>query len=324
MLISVVVPVYNGEEFIRQAVESVLGQEGVDLELVVVDDGSLDDTVKIVTGYSDPRVRLVTQSRLGVAAARNQAIKEAKGDVIAFLDHDDRWLPGKLSIQLAMLQTPGVAAVGCLMNYINAKGRLLGTAGEFADNRQQDIAASRFMPFPISSLITWRTLALEVGGFDEELPRHITPVDDLDFVAKLATKGVVKTAMMPFGQYRIHSGSASVNHFFAMRKATRYLQGRTEARRQGADLSWTEFCENFKPSAKERIGDYTRYFYRSGGLAVASKQYPKAAMYIAAAFLLGPRYTVRRLDRQIFRKKPMTRLTKKLAKRNSLVDTPAS
>jgi glycosyltransferase involved in cell wall biosynthesis len=97
--VSVIIPVYNCEAFIAQAIESVMAQTYSSLEIIVIDDGSTDGTADIVRTYSAP-VRYVRQPHLGVAAARNRGIGTASGDFIAFLDADDVWLPEKLELQM--------------------------------------------------------------------------------------------------------------------------------------------------------------------------------------------------------------------------------
>jgi len=108
-LISVVIPTYNRAAVIRRAVESVRAQKGVSLELIIVDDGSTDDTESMLQSMEGP----ITHVRIphsGVSAARNRGIREAAGNWIAFLDSDDYWLPGKLKEQLRYLEneSPGV------------------------------------------------------------------------------------------------------------------------------------------------------------------------------------------------------------------------
>jgi glycosyltransferase involved in cell wall biosynthesis len=108
--ISVVLPVHDGELHVGEAIESVLGQGRDDLELVVVDDGSTDGTAGIVGGYGPP-VRVVTLGGVGAGEARNAGIEESRGELLAFLDHDDVWEPDKLAVQLAVLEDPAIDAV---------------------------------------------------------------------------------------------------------------------------------------------------------------------------------------------------------------------
>jgi len=99
MLVSVIIPTFNRAWILEEAVDSVLSQEFQDFELIVVDDGSTDNTWDILNGYQE-NVILVRQENKGVSAARNRGIGLASGELIAFLDSDDLWLPKKLSAQV--------------------------------------------------------------------------------------------------------------------------------------------------------------------------------------------------------------------------------
>jgi len=98
-LISVIIPTYNRADRIGVAVESVLAQTDRDWELIIVDDGSTDDTETVVQSFDDDRIKYIRQENHGVSAARNQGIKRARGGLIAFLDSDDRWEPRKSEVQ---------------------------------------------------------------------------------------------------------------------------------------------------------------------------------------------------------------------------------
>lgn len=87
--ISVILPVYNSQKFIKQAIESVLGQTFTDFELIIVNDGSTDSTLEIISDFKDKRIRLISQQNQGPGAARNNALKVAEGDYVMFLDSDD-------------------------------------------------------------------------------------------------------------------------------------------------------------------------------------------------------------------------------------------
>ena len=138
--ISVVVPVYNGAAFLREALESISGQSYAALEIIVVDDGSTDDTRAVVQAFaaqSPIPVRYVFQENRGQAAARNTGIRLAQGQWLAFLDADDIWMPEKLKIQAAF----------------------------FADPNLCDLALGRARFFR-------RTLRADGIGFDEEMSEH--------------------------------------------------------------------------------------------------------------------------------------------------------
>lgn len=102
-LISVIMAAYNGERYLAQALDSILAQEHVAFEVIIVDDGSTDNTSAVIKRYLAPRVTAIWQYNQGQGAAFNQAIKLAKGELIAFLDQDDIFLPNKLFLQAKIL-----------------------------------------------------------------------------------------------------------------------------------------------------------------------------------------------------------------------------
>ncbi len=104
MRVTVVIPLYNKERFIARAIKSVMAQTHQDFELVIVDDGSTDESVKVVRKLIDPRVRLISQTNQGPGAARNRGAREASGDYLAFLDADDEWMPDFLRKSLNALE----------------------------------------------------------------------------------------------------------------------------------------------------------------------------------------------------------------------------
>lgn len=103
--VSVIMPAYNTEKYIRQSVDSVLAQTFTDFELIIVDDGSTDATAAAVQSYTDPRIRLIRQSHQGVSVARNTGLDAAKGDYISFLDSDDLYYPDFLKTMLQIVQS---------------------------------------------------------------------------------------------------------------------------------------------------------------------------------------------------------------------------
>lgn len=104
-LISVILPVYNGERYLAEAIDSVLAQSGWKLELITIDDGSTDKSADILAAYAarDPRVKVLTQANAGVTVARNIGITRSEGAYISFLDQDDRWAPDALSMHVQAL-----------------------------------------------------------------------------------------------------------------------------------------------------------------------------------------------------------------------------
>ena len=106
---SVVMPVFNVEDFIEQAIQSVLDQSFKDFELIIVDDGGSDRSMAIARSFDDPRIRIVSQKNRGLAGARNTGIACARAPLVALLDSDDRWHEDKLLLHYVHLQAnPGI------------------------------------------------------------------------------------------------------------------------------------------------------------------------------------------------------------------------
>lgn len=115
--ISCIIPCFNGANFLREAIDSVLAQEYEALEVLVIDDGSTDSSATIAASYG-PSVRVISQENRGLTATRNIGIEAATGEAIAFLDHDDMWLPGKLVLQAELLDRDADAVVGAMQRIV--------------------------------------------------------------------------------------------------------------------------------------------------------------------------------------------------------------
>ncbi len=112
MLVSVIIPTYNRARTIERAVNSVLAQTWKEVEVIVVDDGSTDQTSEVLKVYGD-KIRVIHQQNGGASAARNTGIKAATGEIISFLDSDDEWLPSKTERQVKLLQRTESSGVVC-------------------------------------------------------------------------------------------------------------------------------------------------------------------------------------------------------------------
>jgi hypothetical protein len=125
--VSVLMPVYNGERYLRDALESVLGQSWRDFEFVVVDDGSTDGTSTILAGYSDPRLRVLRTEHRGLISALNTGMAHCRAPLVARMDADDISYPERLERQLEFMQRhEGVAVVSCGVELLDECGRVVG------------------------------------------------------------------------------------------------------------------------------------------------------------------------------------------------------
>jgi glycosyltransferase involved in cell wall biosynthesis len=296
-LVSVIIPAYNADQFVGDAISSVLTQSHENLELIVVDDGSTDGTAEIAEAFGDPRLRVLRQPNSGPARARNLGLALAMGQEVAFLDADDYWLPNKLDRQLRRLEADEqVSAVGCLMHYRSSTGRVLGVAGQAVDDDEQErIARGQLLPFPLSSILFRRSTLDIVGEFDESLRDG---AEDLDLMTRVAREGRFICVDEVLGVYRIHPGSLSVHKFALQRAQTRFVRARLSERENGADLSWEEFASRYRPSLRQRYDDLVRVWYRSAGLNAAERRWSKALLFGLLAGVFGPRYTLKRFNRQ--------------------------
>jgi glycosyltransferase involved in cell wall biosynthesis len=198
--VSVIIPVYNGERFLAEAVHSALSQTHRDVEVIVVDDGSTDGTPDIISRLGS-LVRPLRQPNQGVAAARNAGIAVARGRFVAFLDADDVWLPHKLERQLALLESkPSLGAVGS--GFLVTDEQLQTLAEDIPPTC--DLAAILLLRTNgglFSSTMVARTEILSrLGGFDTRLSTSA----DWDLVARLAAHYEVASVPEALVLYRQH------------------------------------------------------------------------------------------------------------------------
>ncbi len=183
--VSVVLPVYQRSSALRPTVDSILAQSFTDWELILVDDGSTDDTAAVCRSYQDPRVRYLRQENAGHAVARNRGFQGARGEYVAFLDHDDRWLPEKLALQVAHLDAhPHHGVVYGQWERINETGEVVG-AGDDAHYQGEvlhDLLREGQFLWTMSLPMMRMEMVRQVGGFDPAMDTS----DDHDLFLKLA------------------------------------------------------------------------------------------------------------------------------------------
>lgn len=183
MTISVIIPTYNREKQIKRAIESVIRQTYGALEIIIVDDGSTDNTEDVVCQIEERKIKYVRQKNQGACVARNRGIKEASGDYIAFLDSDDEWVSNKLERQMSHINNVGSEVSVC--NYV------------IENNNKTKVAMSNIHSevFTLNELLNYnyittgailikRELLQKVGMFDEKMPRY----QDWELALRIARK----------------------------------------------------------------------------------------------------------------------------------------
>lgn len=202
-LVSVVVPVYNAADHLRETLSSIYNQTYKSIEIIAVDDGSSDDSIDIARSF-DGRVILVQQPNSGPAAARNRGVAEAKGEWIAFLDADDLWVPEKLEKQLhAMSNREWSYTDSRFMGGVNDGKQDSDLNEKPSGNVIEKLICGNFIS--TSSVLLRRNIFNEVGGFDENL----RSIEDWDLWIRIASRYPISYVPDPLLKYRVHSISAS-------------------------------------------------------------------------------------------------------------------
>jgi|WetSurMetagenome_2_1015567.scaffolds.fasta_scaffold51825_3 glycosyltransferase involved in cell wall biosynthesis len=204
-LVSVVIPVYNCERFVAEAIESVLCQTYRPLEIIVVDDGSNDSSLKIIEKYNN-HVEIVSQQNSGVSVARNKGIHQAKGEYIAFLDGDDVWLPNKIEKQIEVLKRyDEVILVSSLGDCINENGNQSNFEPKYQMknfNEPADLSHELLMngnPVWTSSVVVRKEVLMNTDLFDAQQRRS----QDYDMWIRLSEKGLFYIFQEKLGKYRV-------------------------------------------------------------------------------------------------------------------------
>lgn len=211
-LISIILPVYNGQQYLAKTIESVLAQFYRNFELLIINDGSSDQSKAVVEFYlKDSRLRYVEQKNAGVANARNTGIKLAKGEFISLIDQDDIWLPHKLEHQVNYLtQHPACALVHSQIQFINGKDEVLVTPNWAWVSETYDDSLNKL--FQHNCIATFTVLirksALDNVGIFREV---FAPSDDWDLWLRIACKYELGYVSENCGYYRIHDNNESKN-----------------------------------------------------------------------------------------------------------------
>ena len=222
--VSVVIPTYNHAGFLPSALQSVFGQTLPAQEVIVVDDGSTDDTEEVLRAW-EGRIRIIRQPNRGVAAARNAGASMASADLLAFLDADDLWLPTKLERQVAHLcRDQDLGLVHCGVEEMDADGRFLGRR---LDGMEGWVSGKMlFFGRGVilgggSGVVVPRAIFEAVGGSDEKLSTSA----DWDLYYRIAERCRVGFVPEVLVRYRVHNGNMHRNvHALASDMLTAYAK----------------------------------------------------------------------------------------------------
>lgn len=181
MTVSVIVPTYNSGHFIAEAIDSILGQTRVPDQIIIVDDGSTDDTEQVVRRYTDPRIEYIRQVNAGVSAARNAGLQAARGELVTFLDADDRWRPNFVErmCQLLTAHDRAVCAFSNFVRFEHATGEVTGD--QFTHYPELRAATGVTQPWAFRTLVRLG----EIPAFPVVMMYRRALIDDLRFDVNL-------------------------------------------------------------------------------------------------------------------------------------------
>lgn len=209
--VSIVIPAYNAEAFLERTIETVAAQTFTDFELIVVDDGSRDATYDVASGFIKSRGfagKAVKQANKMIAGARNTGVELARGEFVAFLDHDDLWLPQKLQTVMAEFDKHPEADLVCHDEDIIKDGTVVRTArnGPWVDNMYERLLFTGNALSP-SAVTVRRSKVLEVGGFREG--PDFNTVEDYDLWMRLSRICSFRFIPEVLGRYQLVESAAS-------------------------------------------------------------------------------------------------------------------
>jgi glycosyltransferase involved in cell wall biosynthesis len=311
--VSIIMPAFNAANTIGEAISSILSGTHRNVEILVIDDGSRDETSKIVTAMAqaEPRIKYYkNEKNLGAYKSRNVMLKIATGQFIAFLDSDDTWEPNKLEECLKMLkQHPEVKAVGHALRYLDKRGNKVSYIPTYPTNQAelQDVQENGALPwvFP-TALVVEREAILEIGGFLDDWKVGA----DTELMARLAHKHGMLATKMPLGNYRVLGNSLTDKYWLTKRIAIDCVKENQQRRIRGeAEFTLSEYqqisFQNLSPWKKlNKFREIlaTR-FMRKAGESWLNREILPTLFYGVATTALNPQATLHKIQWMKYQKR---------------------
>ncbi len=304
---SVLMPVYNGEQYIREAVDSILAQTHPYFEFLIINDGSTDSTAAILDDYAarEPRIRVIHQDNIDQPATLNRGLIEARYDWVAIIDHDDISRPQRLERQaFTIAQNPEVRVVGTYGVEITSDGTEFGqiafgprSVSDYHKRRQRN----EWMSFIHASVVVHRPTLLALGGYRAAFGSAA----DSDLWSRVADDHPVVVVPEYLVEYRVHLGSMSFKRFFEQQQMVRLIRACQDARRSGqpeptlAEQTKRERGPLFVGELNIRRYDWMMYCLRRRRLFRFEGKPVLAANYFVLAMMLDPLRAARRIARRM-------------------------
>lgn len=283
LAVSVLMPVYNAEKYIKTAVDSIIEQTFTDFEFIIINDGSTDGTLGVLEKYAkqDGRIRLISRENKGLIATLNEGMSIAKAPLIARMDADDVSLPDRLAIQKTYMDNnPAVNCIGGVSRVIDSEGRfLIHTDTPFGAKKVEEMALSGRSPITHPTAMM-RTESLRlIGGYKEQN----YPAEDLALWLELSEIGEINNIEEVLLEYRIHDASISTMLHKDQLDKTREICI-AACRKRGVEVEFKATVGRPGVTRKSKF----EVVLRHGWWAFGSKQWRTSAIYAVKAISIMP------------------------------------
>jgi glycosyltransferase involved in cell wall biosynthesis len=301
---------YNAEKYILEAIKSILTQTYPHFELIIINDGSKDNTLEIIKKHQlqDQRIIIDDHENMGVARSVNHVVENlAKFEIIARVDADDVMLPHRLERQIKFLEdNPEVTMTSGYCHLINEHGKIIGIQ-KLPGFESVEACKKSLLQYrePVicaqTSLMFYKKDFLAVGGY-----RHIWPSEDVDLFTRMVENGSILVSPPEIlMKYRVHSQSVMANRSMREKNQSSWVVNCMARRRQGLEeLTFGEYLnvvskDSFLKKINRKRQYYGYQYYRNAGIAQGSKQYFRFIKYLIPAVLLRPTYVFNKLIFQL-------------------------
>jgi glycosyltransferase involved in cell wall biosynthesis len=204
-------PVFNGQTTLVAAIESILAQTYHNFELIIIDDGSRDRSLEIIKLFADERIRVFTQSNMGLAKTLNVGIFNSNGDFIARQDQDDISMPTRIEKQIKrFIQNIDLVLLGTRGHMINDEGKVVGKINMPSRNLDLQYITNFYNPFIHTSIMMRSMVLKQIGGYTEEVEKQ--PPEDYELWGRLKRMGQIENLNECLVKYRVSNNSMSRNH----------------------------------------------------------------------------------------------------------------
>lgn len=308
--VSIIMSAYNAEKYILEAIKSILTQTYPHFELIIINDGSKDNTLEIIKKHQlqDQRIIIDDHENMGVARSVNHVVENlAKFEIIARVDADDVMLPHRLERQIKFLEdNPEVTMTSGYCHLINEHGKIIGIQ-KLPGFESVEACKKSLLQYrePVicaqTSLMFYKKDFLAVGGY-----RHIWPSEDVDLFTRMVENGSILVSPPEIlMKYRVHSQSVMANRSMREKNQSSWVVNCMARRRQGLEeLTFGEYLnvvskDSFLKKLNRKRQYYGYQYYRNAGIAQGSKQYFRFIKYLIPAVLLRPTYVFNKLIFQL-------------------------